>query len=411
VSSSAGLREHRAAYLGIVGTTLLVLAVVLGLGLSPHPGSSGSSGSPGGATSSERSGVPAAAEAPTAAEAPGAPGADLPQVGHVFVVNIENKGFGTTWGAHSRAPYLAKTLRAKGILLKGYYATAHHSLPNYLAQISGQGPNSQTQGDCPVYTRFHESRPVTAPQQVVGNGCVYPKKVQTLAGQLDAAGLTWRGYMEDMAKPCQHSRLGSRERWASARAHEQYATRHNPFMYFRSITSRATYCKHHVRPLSALTEDLKKVSTTRSLSYLTPDLCHDAHDASCKGNDGKGGLAAANAWFRTWIPRIRHSPAFQKDGLLVITADESEGAAEDSRACCGEGPGPNAGQPGIDGPGGGRVGALVIAPQFVKAGTSSKRTYNHYSLLASLEDLFGVGRLGYARTVTHVFGPDVYNKP
>ena len=89
----------------------------------------------------------------------------------------------------------------------------------------------------------------------------------------------------------------------------------------------------------------------------------------------------------------------------MITADESEGA--DSRACCGEGPGPNAAQPGLDGPGGGRVGALVISP-YVAAGTSSRRTYNHYSLLGSIEDLFGLGRLGYARTVTHVFGSDVY---
>ena len=66
-------------------------------------------------------------------------------------------------------------------------------------------------------------------------------------------------------------------------------------------------------------------------------------------------------------------------------------------------------QPGITGPGGGRIGALVIAPGFVKPGTTTSRPYNHYSLLASLEDVFGLKRLGYARTVTHVFRHDVYN--
>jgi hypothetical protein len=331
----------------------------------------------------------------------------LPPVGHVFVVNIENKGFRTTWGKDSAAPYLARTLRAQGLLLTQYYAVAHHSLPNYLAQISGQGPDRATQYDCPVYSRFQQTGPVQAPGQVVGNGCVYPKWVQTLPVQLVRAGLNWRGYMEDMTAPCQHPRLGARDRWASATPGEQYATRHNPFMYFRSITSRPAYCRAHVRPLSALTTDLRRVSSTRALSYITPDLCHDAHDARC-ADGGPGGLRAANGWLRTWVPRILGSPAFKSDGMLVITADESGGVREDSRACCGERVGPNARRPGIDGPGGGRVGALLISP-YVAAGGVSSRPYNHYSLLASIEDLFGLRRLGYARTVTDVFGTDVYD--
>jgi hypothetical protein len=239
---------------------------------------------------------------------------------------------------------------------------------------------------------------------VVGNGCVYPKKVGTLAGQLTRAGLGWRGYMEDIAPPCQHSRLGSGEQWTSASKEQQYATRHNPFMYFRSITARPAYCRAHVKPQSALRHDLRTASHTRSLTYLTPDLCHDAHDSTC-ADGGPGGLRAANIWLKTWIPRILRSPAFRANGLLVITADESE--SEDSRGCCGEGAGPNAGRPGIEGLGGGRVGALVIS-RYVRAGATSSRAYNHYSLLGSIEELFGLPRLGYARTVTHVFGRDVY---
>jgi hypothetical protein len=107
------------------------------------------------------------------------------------------------------------------------------------------------------------------------------------------------------------------------------------------------------------------------------------------------------------VPKILRSPAYQADGLLVITADESEGPKEDSRACCGEGVGPNAGQPGIDGPGGGRIGALVISP-FARPGTTSSTPYNHYALLGTIEDLFGLPRLGYAQTVDATFGDDVY---
>jgi hypothetical protein len=328
-----------------------------------------------------------------------------PQVRHVFVVNIENKGFARAWGPHSAAPYLARTLRAKGVLLRNYFGTAHHSLPNYLAQISGQGPDYATQRDCGTYAAFRVTRPEAAPGQVVGDGCVYPASVPTLPQQLDAAGLTWKGYMEDMASPCQHPRLGARDPWFRATAKSQYATRHNPFVYFRAITSRPAYCARHVVPLRTLTADLASVSTTPNLSYLTPDLCSDGHDRPCA--DGRaGGLASVNAWMRYWIPRILRSPAFQQDGMLVITADESDGVAEDSSACCGEGVGPNAGQPGIEGPGGGRIGALVVSP-YATPGATSRRAYNHYSLLGSIEGLFGVPRLGYARTVPRVFGADV----
>jgi hypothetical protein len=161
-----------------------------------------------------------------------------------------------------------------------------------------------------------------------------------------------------------------------------------------------------VKPLSVLDADLRRKSSTRTLSYITPDLCHDAHDARC-ADGGPGGLRAANIWLERWIPKIRDSPAFRANGMLVITADESEGVVEDSRACCGEGVGPNAGQPGIEGPGGGRVGALLISP-FVQPGTSSRTPYNHYALLGSIEDLLGLRRLGYAKTVTRTFGDDVY---
>jgi hypothetical protein len=107
---------------------------------------------------------------------------------------------------------------------------------------------------------------------------------------------------------------------------------------------------------------------------------------------------------------ITASPAFQKDGMLVITFDESDSPQSDSSACCGEGPGPNSPLPGITGLGGGRVGALVLSPRFVAPGTWSDTPYNHYSLLASIEDLFGLPYLGYADAPgLPRFGLDVYN--
>ena len=331
----------------------------------------------------------------------------LPKSSHVFVINLENKGYDETWGPASQAPYLSQTLRSQGALLNSYYGTGHNSLDNYVSQISGQGPNPQTQGDCQVYSPFAQTG--TAPQgQAVGNGCVYPNGVTTVADQLTAAGKTWKGYMEDMGTPCRHPQLGAADDTQKARVGDQYAARHNPFVYFQSITGSPACAANDV-DLSALRGDLASASTTPSLSYITPNLCHDGHDSPCV--DGEpGGLVSADAWLKTWVPTITNSPAFKQDGVLVITFDESDGPQQDAGACCGEGPGPNSPLPGITGLGGGRVGALVLSP-FTAGGTWSTTPYNHYSLLASIEDLFGLPYLGYAGTPgLNRFGLDVYNK-
>ncbi|NUO35176.1 MAG: phosphoesterase [Dermatophilaceae bacterium] len=337
-----------------------------------------------------------------------APSSQLPPpVGHVFVINLENKGFDETWGPSSAAPYLSRTLRGQGVLLTQYFGTAHNSLPNYIAQVTGQGPNPQTQADCQVYSPFVTTGPPVQDGQYVGDGCVLPAGVPSLPGQLDTAGRSWRGYMEDMGAPCRHPQLGAVDDTQKARPGDQYAVRHNPFMYLRSVTDSPT-CAQHVVDLDTLTTDVASATTTPALSYITPNLCHDAHDSPCV--DGQpGGLVSADQFLRTWVPRITASPAFKKDGALVITFDESDSPQTDATACCGEGPGPNSPLPGITGLGGGRVGALVLS-RYVTPGSTSTTPYNHYSLLASIEDLWHLEHLGYAaHPGLPRFGLDVWN--
>ncbi len=330
----------------------------------------------------------------------------LPPAEHVFVINVENKSFDRVYGPESEAPYLAGPLRSKGVLLENYYGTAHHSLGNYLAQISGQGPGPDIQADCQTFADFTDEGTVP-PGQYIGRGCVFPAETPTLVGQLDKAGLTWRGYMEDMGTPCRHPELNAPDDTQAAEADDQYATRHNPFMYFHSIIDRQAYCEKHVVDLENLRGDLLRVRTTRNLSYISPDLCSDGHDAPCV--DGRpGGLESADDWLREWVPLILRSPAFRRDGVLIITADESDGGDGGADACCDEQPGPNAASPGLTGMGGGRIGTVVIS-RWTKPGSTSVTPYNHYSLLASLEDLFGLNRLGYAAVDgLSTFGTDVY---
>jgi hypothetical protein len=333
-----------------------------------------------------------------------------PGIKHVFVINLENKSYDETWGATSQAPYLSQTLKAQGAFLSNYYAIGHVSLDNYIAEISGQGPSKQTQADCIAnYSEFVSTGTGTL-QQALGDGCVYPTSAKTIADQLAAKKLVWKGYMEDMATPCKHPVIGTKDDSVVATAVGGYATRHNPFVFFHSIIDTATCAANDV-PLTALSTDLASVKTTANYSMITPNLCNDGHDATCP--DGStGGLTSANAWLQTWVPKIVASPAFKKDGLLMVTFDEAEatGATADASNCCTKATPPNVANASLlpPGPGGGKVGAVLISP-FIKAGTTSSTPYNHYAMLCSMETIFGLSRLGYAgEPGLQCFGSDVY---
>lgn len=331
---------------------------------------------------------------------------------HVFIINLENTGYDRAWGEGSKAPYLSTTLRSQGVLLENYYAIYHSSLPNYIAQISGQGPNVNTANDCAFFHRF-SAKTTTTFGQAEGKGCLYPTTIPTLAGQLESEGLSWRGYMEDMSRPCLHPEPSTADPNKRATVGDQYVTRHNPFVYFASIINSPT-CEEDLVNLDALPGDLASAATTPNFSFISPNQCNNGHDNPCV--DGRyGGLEAVDAWLKTWVPRILDSPAYQQGGMLVITFDEGDGESNpgDSTAdfaADNRDEGPGAPLPGIFGPGGGRVGALVISP-LVQPGSSSKVVYNHYSLLASVEDVFSLPYLGYAQVASlNRFGADVYNK-
>jgi phosphatidylinositol-3-phosphatase len=337
-----------------------------------------------------------------------APAGALPPIKHVFVIVLENKAFSETFSNTSGAPYLSQTLVAQGGFVPNYWGIAHESLPNYLAMLSGQAANPQTQADAQFYTDFMPGTPA-ADGQVMGQGAVYPAQVKTLADQLRAQGLTWKGYMEDMGnsatepKTCRHPTIGSQDHTQSARAGDQYAARHNPFVYFHSIIDDQALCDANDVPLDRLPGDLASASQTPNFAFITPNLCNDGHDKNCV--DGRpGGLVAADAFLRTWVPRITGSPAYQRDGLLLVLFDEApappDSGTADASACpapCQSPAGPNTVNPGgpIPGAGGGLVGAVALSP-YIRPGTIDATPYNHYSFLRSVEDLFGLGHVGYA---------------
>lgn len=337
--------------------------------------------------------------------------AAVPQIKHVFVIVLENQDYETTFGAATVATYLADTLTAKGAFLRQYHGTAHVSLGNYIAMISGIAPTPETQADCGRYTEFVQTG--TAPDgQPIGRGCVYPAHVETIANQLAARGLTWKAYMEDMGRDptresatCGHAVIGERDRTERATPEDQYAAKHNPFVYFHSIID-STSCNTNVVPLTGFETDLASSRTTANYTFISPNLCHDAHDRPCR-NGEPGGLVSANLFLAKWIPVIMSSRAYRDGGLIIITFDESGSA--DASACCNEQSGPNVAMAGTHGPGGGRTGAVLLSP-FIKGGTVSDVPYNHYSMLRSVEDIFRLKHLGYAGAKgLAAFGSDIYS--
>jgi hypothetical protein len=350
-------------------------------------------------------------------------------IGHVFVIVLENESFDSAY-ADNPNPYLGDTLQKQGTLLTQYYGIGHYSLDNYIAMISGQAPNPKTSADCTQRVGFSPSGAkltIDNDGQAVGQGCVYPSKVKTLADQLSAAKVSWRGYMDDMgATPGReqprcgvpHLTTGGIDDTQGATPKDQYAARHNPFTYFDSLVNSGL-CKKHVVNLTHLGKDLKKTSSTPAFSFITPDLCDDGHDGTCAGKNvagtNQGGLVAVDAFLKKWVPTIEAAPAFKKSGLLIITSDESE--LSDSTSCCNEQPGPTEKQPGLSGTGGGRIGTLVIG-KCVTPDAKDATPYNHYSLLRSLEDMFGItkggtdgqGHLGYAAASgLEPFGSDLFD--
>ncbi|MGA8742855.1 MAG: alkaline phosphatase family protein [Terracidiphilus sp.] len=378
---------------------------------------------------------------------------------HVFVIVLENKTYSNTFGTSTQDPYLQKTLVPMGALLTQYYGTGHVSLDNYISMMSGQSPTPDTDNDCLPgfsgtvgnYNNVEQTGTTPDGQVIANGGCIYGKEVRTLPNQLDEAGLTWKGYMGDMGNDptretaaCGHPVIGvgtdntndAEAPSAAVPLGDAYATRHDPFMYFHSIIDDQRRCAHHVVNLNALPADLADERTTPNFVFITPNLCDDGHDGSGTGaagttcaNGQPGGLTSVDAFLQTWVPKIMASPAYKKDGLLIITFDESnytENVAVNTstkqttvsitfpgETCCGQQEGPNlsADRPGIftllsspslveqivfNGYGGDQVGAVLLSP-FVKPGSTSDIGYNHYSLLRSLEDIFQLHEhLGYA---------------
>ena len=356
--ASRGPRRRRAALIGVaVAAALSAAAVPI---VSAHPSSS---------TRPRHRGV---ATRDNLGIRPG-------KIKHVWLIILENKSYDATFTGLNNNTYLWRTLPAQGVLLKNYYGTGHFSLDNYISLVSGQATQPDTQADCPDYDSFSgtvdtkgslftnrnfgQVASAQGPNAAAGsNGCVYPASVPTLFNQLDAKGVSWKGYAQDLgnpdASPPVHSAgaqycgapypspgpTGStaQPNPGSANATDQYVPKHFPFPWFESILQSGDCDPAHIAnlfdPTNGLYHDLQTEATTPAFSWISPNNCSDGHDAVCHGNNLSGGFAdpntpnapvnytgglyAADLFLEHVIPEIEASPAFKDGGLIDITFDE-----------------------------------------------------------------------------------------
>ena len=278
--------------------------------------------------------------------------ATAPRVGHVWIFVLENTNYAQVTA--ESMPYFSARA-AEGVTLSKMYGVGHASLTNYIAMASGHKPKLLTQQDCFSYN------------------CLYGVgEDDNIANQLEAKGLTWKAYMDGMTKPCPKPKENSSDPNTVG-----YATRHNPFMYYRSIVDNAARCAEHVRPYGDLATDLKS-GKVANYNFISPDTCHDAHDVG----DPKCSLTAADSWLEKEVAPILDSPEYKRDGAIILTFDEA--FISDASSCCGE---PT---------GGGHIATALLSPHLSKPGSVDATPYSHYSLLRTMEDNFGLAPLRQA---------------
>jgi phosphatidylinositol-3-phosphatase len=219
---------------------------------------------------------------------------------------------------------------------------------NSLVQSYGLGTN--------YYGIMHPSLPnymaLTGGRTVFTTDCVgCTTTAPSIVDQIEQAGRSWRGYMESMASPCLPTDSGL------------YAQKHNPFVHYAGLLNNRSRCESHVVSTANLLTHLQN-GDLANYTWITPNLCNDMHDCS---------ITTGDRWLAGLVPKILASPAWDRNSVLFIVFDEGTTASG----------------------GGGRIPFIAVSAR-TTAGLKVAAPYNHYNLLATIEQSWGMPRLGHA---------------
>ena len=246
-------------------------------------------------------------------------GGPVPLMGHVIVVVEENTDYSSVIGSSSM-PYLNGLAQQYALATK-YYAVTHPSIGNYFMMTVGK-----------IITNDDSYSGVVSDDNIIR--------------RLIAAGKTWKSYAEDLPSVgYTGGDVGN------------YARKHNVIALLSDVVNSATQ-RDNLVPFTQFATDLA-AGNLPNYSFIAPNLCNDAHDCS---------LSTADQWLQTNIDPLVKNAAFQRDGLLVITFDESSGDNVN---------------------GGGHVATVIVSPK-AKHGYEGVGVYEHQSLLRLTAQALGV---------------------
>jgi phosphatidylinositol-3-phosphatase len=314
--------------------------------------------------------------------APGHVGADpggMPRFQHIFVIIEENHDRSQIVG-NPNAPNFNRLANTYA-QATNFYGVTHPSEPNYVAGIGGDYFGIQ---DDDAYNCITNA--TTPPPPLGGPGCSsayatppgYPNHVLTgkpnLAAQLDAAGLTWKGYFQALPS------VGSTVTCAPGPGSScLYASKHNGFINFlQNNPSDLAKMVPLDGPGGQLASDLTN-DTVPNFSYIVPDQCHDEHGLGSCPSDATN-IGVSDTYASDIVNEILASKAWQKgNNAIFIFWDEGN----TDQGCCVTNPNGN--------PGGGNIMDIVITNHGPQGGFQDSTSYNHYSALRTIEDAFNLG--------------------
>jgi hypothetical protein len=323
-------------------------------------------------------GFPSAAlAAPTAADLA------VPRYSHVFVIVEENKDYAQI-ADPAVAPTIARLSKEYGAATD-FYGEVHPSEANYVALLGGD--TFGIHDDDAFFCKPGQDNPECQGAKNPGYAD-HTVNAPHLGTQLDAAGLTWKGYYESIPAP------GSLATYATARGSEAggflaglYASKHSGFLNFASTQSDPHRADHLVG-FDRLDADLAS-GNLPSFALVVPNQCNEMHGtrgpgvpADCDFANVTGLIRRGDAVIDGLVKNIQASAAWRSDDnvAIVITWDEDSGT---HAGCCGNDPASTANY------GGGHIPTVVVTNHGPR-GIADPTPYNHYSLLRTLEDAFGI---------------------
>ena len=315
--------------------------------------------------------------APTAASADGKP--TVPHYNHIVEIMMENQNYGTIIG-NSNAPQINALANTYG-LATNYYGVTHPSEPNYMASLGGSYFGVQDDNQYYCTAALATTDPLCA-----GSTVDHTVNAPNLGDQLTAAGKTWKGYFQNLPAfdPTNPTNSGPYAyKWPSS-TNALYASKHNPFINFTGTQN----AKSQMVPDNQLGLDLL-TGKLPTYSLVVPDQCNDMHGTGGCTDLGRL-ISSGDQYVGTTVAQIMASPIWREgNNAIVVTWDEDDFAdsGQPGTGCCGSTVG------------GGHVATIVIT-NHNHGHLTDNTAYNHYSLLRTFEDAFGLSYLQHAGDAT-----------